>query len=172
MSLESYFWTVLLSSLLGFGGLGSLPVLRSQLASAGLPSDALILQGLAVGYISPGPNGLYPVAIGYFVDGVPGAVAASAALMIPPLLVLVLERLSARMMHLRRFRAALQSLGLAVVAVVAITSGTVASHAIHTKLGLAMVVAGLVALLRRVPPAVGVGVAIGVGLIANLGLFH
>jgi chromate transporter len=168
VSIERVFLAIFLSSLLGFGGLGSLPVLRSQLSAAGLPSDTIVLHALAVGNVSPGPNGLYLVAVGYFVGGVPGALAASAAIVLPPILVVVLDHIRTRLIHLRRFQAALQSLSLAVVALLATSSGTLTLHAAQTPLVLTMVVAGAVLLLCRVPPLAGVALAVLVGLAVNL----
>ncbi|HEX5493061.1 MAG TPA: chromate transporter [Mycobacteriales bacterium] len=165
MSPERIFLVVFLASLLGFGGLGSLPVLRSQLVSAGLTPDTLILHSLAVGNISPGPNGLYLVAVGYFIGGPAGALAACLALLLPPMLTLVLERVRSRLLHRRRFRAAMRSLSLAVVALLATSSGSLAVHAADTRLGAVMVAAGAVLLLRRVPPLVGVGLAVVTGLV-------
>lgn len=167
MSLETLFFTVIVASLLSFGGLGSLPVLRSELAAAHLTPDPLILRSLAVGNIGPGPNGLYLVAIGYFVKGPIGAVVASIALMLPPFLVLVLERVRSRLIHLRRFQSALQSLGLAVVALVTTTSGSLVSHAVGAPLEIVMVVAGAGLLLLSVPPIAVVLGAIAVGLIVG-----
>lgn len=167
MSLQTLFVTVIVASLLSFGGLGSLPVLRNELAAAQLAPDAPILRSLAVGNIGPGPNGLYLVAVGYFVRGVTGAAVATVALMLPPFLVLVLERIRERLLHLRRFRSALHSLGLAVVALVATTSGTLISHAVSAPIDIAMVVAGAVLLLLSVPPIAVVVGAIAVGLIAG-----
>ena len=54
-------------------GLGSLPVLRGNLAAHGVAADPRILQSSAVDTISPGPNGLYLIAIGYFRAGIGGA---------------------------------------------------------------------------------------------------
>ncbi|GAA4882051.1 hypothetical protein ACFQ34_11005 [Pseudonocardia benzenivorans] len=39
-----------------------------------------ILHSAAVGNISPGPNGLYLVAVGYFVGGTAGGLVAAVAL--------------------------------------------------------------------------------------------
>jgi chromate transporter len=170
MSPERTFIAIFLASLFGFGGLGSLPVLRGQLVSAGLSAasaDTLVLHSLAVGNISPGPNGLYLVAVGYFVGGPWSALAAAAALTLPPLLVFPLEKARSWLIHLRRFRSMLRSLGLAVVATLALSSGSLVVHAARTPLGVAMVVTGLVLLLRRVPPLVSVIVAIAAGLLAG-----
>ncbi|HEY3747620.1 MAG TPA: chromate transporter [Pseudonocardiaceae bacterium] len=168
MSTLQTFVAVFLASLLGFGGLGSLPVLRGQLASAGLSPDPLLLSSLAVGNISPGPNGLYLIAIGYFVDGYAGAGAATVAVLLPPVLVLLLDRLRASLIHLRRFRSALRSLGLAVVALLATSSGSLAWTAAHTLLGASMLIVGTVLLMFRVPPLVGVVIAVGVGILVSL----
>jgi chromate transporter len=169
VSPERLFFTVLVASLLSFGGLGSLPVVRNELLSAQIPPDGLILQSLAVGNIGPGPNGLYLVAIGYFVSGPLGALIATAALLLPPLLVLVLERVRARLIHLPRFQSALESLGLAVVALVLTTSGNLASHAVGSPLEIAMMVASaaVLLLLRWVPTIAVVVGAIGVGLLVG-----
>jgi chromate transporter len=168
MSIEQTFVAVFLASLLGFGGLGSLPVLRGQLSAAGLTPDQLLLSSLAVGNISPGPNGLYLIAVGYFVDGYWGAAAATVAVLLPPLLVLLLDKLRAGLIHLRRFRSALRSLSLAVVALLATSSGSLAWTAAHTVLGVSMLVAGTVSLLFRVAPLAGVVLAVGVGLLVGL----
>lgn len=164
MNAVQTFVAVFLASLLGFGGLGSLPVLRGQLSSAGIMPDHLLLSSLAVGNISPGPNGLYLIAVGYFVDGYVGAAVATVALLLPPLLVLLLDRLRARLIHLRRFRSALRSLGIAVVALLATSSGQLAWTAAHTVLGAAMLAVGLALLLLKMPPLVGVVIAIVAGL--------
>jgi chromate transporter len=168
MSLAQTFVAVLVASLLGVGGLGSLPVLRGQLAAAGLAPDRVLLSSLAVGNISPGPNGLYLIAVGYFVNGYAGAGVATLAVLLPPLLVLLLDRLRTKLIHLRRFRSALRSLGLAVVALLSQSAGSLAWPPAHTWLGLAMIVAGTALLLFRIPAWVGVLGAVGVGLLAGL----
>lgn len=165
MSLDRLFLTILVASLLSFGGLGSLPLLRGELAAAHLTPDPLILRSLAVGNIGPGPNGLYLVAIGYFVSGPLGTLVATAALLLPPLLVLVLERARARLMHRPRFQAALTSLSFAVVALLATTSGGLAFRSARTPLEAALVVIAAAALLRSVPPVVTVVAVIALGLI-------
>lgn len=167
MSTERIFLAVLLANLIGFGGLSSLPVLRGQLLAAGMQADILILNAVAVGNISPGPNGLYLVAVGYFVGGFAGAAAAVLALLAPPILVLPLERARSRLVHVRRFRAGLHSLSLAVIALLVVSSGSLALNASSDGLGLLMVGAGVVLMLCGVPSLVGIVLAILAGI-----LFH
>lgn len=165
MGFEQLFLVILVANVAGFGGLSSLPIVRSQLVGAGLSADALLLHAFAVGQISPGPNGLYMIALGYFVAGMPGAAAALLGILAPPLLVLGLERARSRLLHLRRFRAALHSLGLAVVALLVVSSATLVLHAATDLLGGAMVLFGAALLLCGVPSLVGILGAIVAGLL-------
>ena len=47
-------------------------------------------ESIAIGQISPGPNGLWVISLGYLVDGLRGAALTLLAVALPPLLVLVL----------------------------------------------------------------------------------
>ncbi len=84
------FLVFLKASALGLGGFGSLPVLREDLILAGHATDDQLVQALAVGRLSTGPNGTYVVSLGYFAGGIPGAVAALIAACIPPLVMVPL----------------------------------------------------------------------------------
>src|ERR1700754_806052 len=163
VSPEHLFVAVLIANMIGFGGLSSLPVLRGQLLAAGLQADALLLQSLAVSNITPGPNGLYVVVVGYFVGGPAGAAIATVAVLLPPLLVLPLERVRSRLIHLRRFCATMVALSLSVVALLALSSGSLVVHASTDTVGMLMAPVGVVLLLLRVPPLVGVLVALIAG---------
>ena len=167
MSLERIFLTVLIANLIGFGGLSSLPILRGQIQSAGLPADNLLLHALAIGNISPGPNGLYLVVVGFFIGGIKGAGVATVALSLPPFLAIILDRLRSRLLHLPRFRAVMHSLSLAVIALLIPSSAALAEHAATDLLGIAMVALGTVLLMCRASPLVGIGIALAIGLVAR-----
>jgi chromate transporter len=167
VSAEHIFLVVLLASALGFGGLASLPVLRSQLEATSLPADEILLESFAVGNVGPGPNALYLVAFGYFAGGVPGWFAACLAMLIPPVLVLPLERLHNRLLHLYRFRAALASLGFAVAALLILASGSLLRSAVHDWPQLLVAVAGAVLLYRGVPPLIAVAGAALIGILVQ-----
>jgi chromate transporter len=164
MPLSHLFVVILVASLFSFGGLGSLPVLESQLSSNGVSPDAVVLPSLAVGNISPGPNGLYLIAASYFIGGITGSLVACAAVVVPPFLVLAVQRAKQRLIHLPRFRAMLRSLALAVVALLAVTDWTLVKQAATGPLAIAVMVAGTLMLLVRVPPLIGVLAAIAVGI--------
>ena len=165
MSISHLFLVILIASVFSFGGLGSLPVLQSQLQANGIAPDAVVLPALAVGNISPGPNGLYLIAASYFIGGVKGSLVACVAVIIPPFLVVGVERARQRLIHLPRFRAMLRSLALAVVALLMVTDWTLIKHAATSPLSIVVMVVGTLMLLVRVPPLVGVAFAIVVGLI-------
>lgn len=82
------FVVMLKDSALALGGLGSLPLLREDLVATGLATDAQIVQALAIGRLSTGPNGLWLVSLGYQMAGLAGAVMALVASSLPPLLIL------------------------------------------------------------------------------------
>jgi chromate transporter len=164
---EQIFIAVLISNLIGFGGLSSLPILRGQILSAGLPADTLLLQSLTIGQISPGPNGLYLISAGYFIGGLWGVAAATLGIVLPPVLVLPLERLRSRLLHLQRFRAVMHSLAITMVALLAVSSITLVQHAATDLLGAAMVIAGTLVLLRGLPSLYGILIAIVAGLVIH-----
>jgi chromate transporter len=164
MPLSHLFVVIMVASLFSFGGLGSLPVLESQLSSNGVSPHAVVLPSLAVGNISPGPNGLYLIAASYFIGGISGSLVACAAVVVPPFLVLAVQRAKQRLIHLPRFRAMLRSLALAVVALLAVTDWTLVKQAATGPLAIAVMVAGTLMLLVRVPPLIGVLAAIAVGI--------
>ena len=88
MNLLLYFWTFLKASLLSTGGLGNLPFLKNDLIGLGWAREQDFVTAIAVGQVSPGPNGLWSVSLGYLLYGWLGAGLALAALCLPPLLVL------------------------------------------------------------------------------------
>lgn len=79
---------LLKASITAFSGISSLPVIRNELVvNHHVLTDAQISEALVAGRISPGPLGMFIVSIGYFVAGIPGAVAAWLALATPALTV-------------------------------------------------------------------------------------
>ena len=115
------FLLFLKASSLSFGGLGSLPILHQDLVSRGA-SENVFGQALAVGRLSPGPNGLYLVSLGYQLSGLVGAVAAAVALVLPPFLILFVMVWYTRVAHLRRTQSALLMLSFALTGLLGFTS--------------------------------------------------
>lgn len=82
------------ASALSIGGLSSLPLLRADLVTPGIASDEQVVQAIAIGRLSTGPNGLYIVSLGYLVGGIAGAAMALVAAIIPPLVVVPVAALA------------------------------------------------------------------------------
>src|SRR5256714_6316531 len=84
-----YFRLVLKASLFSTGGFSNLPSLHQDLIANGWANEADFGQSIAIGQISPGPNGLWVISMGYLTYGHFGAFLALIAITIPALLVLV-----------------------------------------------------------------------------------
>jgi chromate transporter len=87
-----YFWLFLKASLFSTGGFGNLPSLHHDLMARGWATESQFADSLMVGQIAPGPNGLWVISLGYLTDGLRGTLFALLAVTLPPLLVLVVER--------------------------------------------------------------------------------
>jgi chromate transporter len=84
---------MLKATVTAFSGLSSLPVLRDELVlNRRVLTDSQINTAMVAGRISPGPLGMFIVSIGYYVAGIPGALAAWLALATPALLVIPILR--------------------------------------------------------------------------------
>jgi chromate transporter len=55
-------------------------------------SDEQLNTAIAISQASPGPLGLYVVIVGYFVAGIPGAIAGARALASPAVLAVPISR--------------------------------------------------------------------------------
>jgi len=92
MDWMTFFWYVLKSYLFSTGGFGPLPSLHADLLAQGWATEKQFTEALAVGQLSPGPNGLWVVSLSYLVAGAPGAALATLAMLLPPMFVLFVER--------------------------------------------------------------------------------
>lgn len=115
MSPLEFFITFLKASLFSTGGFGNLPSLHQDLLANGLATDADFGQALAVGQISPGPNGLWVIALGYLSYGWLGSVLALIAILLPAFLVLVLAAIHSRIERKLWVQGLMRGISLAVV---------------------------------------------------------
>lgn len=162
-----FFWLVLKSSLLSTSGLGNLPQLFDDLTAGGYATEAEFAEALAVGQVTPGPSGLWVISLGYLVDGWRGAGLAALAIAVPPLAVLILERLYRRVGHHPAMQGFVRGLSLAVVGVfLVVLSGLLRASGVDA-VALA-IVAGSAALglARRVPVLLTLALAAAVGVVA------
>jgi chromate transporter len=87
VNLLYFFWLFLKASLFSTGGLGNLPFLHSDLIGLGWAQESDFVKAIAVGQLSPGPNGLWSISLGYLAYGWVGAALSLAALTLPTLLI-------------------------------------------------------------------------------------
>ncbi len=160
------FWLFLKASLLSTGGTGNLPILYDDLIPLGWATDQMFAEALAIGQVTPGPTGLWVIALGYLVQGVPGGVLAAIAIVIPPLLVLLALALYNRIGHHPAVEGFVRGLSLAVVGVfLVILYGIFQESGIDARaIGIALAALGL-AVWNRVPVLVILALAALAGVL-------
>jgi chromate transporter len=112
-----YFLLFLKASLFSTGGFSNLPSLHQDLLANDWAQEADFGQSIAIGQISPGPNGLWVICLGYLTYGLPGALLALLAVTLPALLVLVVSAGYARIERQAWVQGAMQGVSLAVVGI-------------------------------------------------------
>jgi chromate transporter len=165
------FLVFLKAAALGLGGYGSLPVLREELIVAGHATDEQLIQALAVGRLSTGPNGTYVVSLGYLVGGIGGAAAALLASCIPPLVMVPLVAAARRWLLSPAFAGfnrgvllAISGLLLAIAVAILVPAGVTGLawwHALLAVAGAAVTYQG------RVHPALLIAAGAAAGLLLS-----
>jgi chromate transporter len=148
----TYFLLALKASLVSNSGLGNVPSLHDDLIGRGWATEREFAEAIAVGQVSPGPNGLWVVSLGYLLDGGRGALLSLIVIVLPPLLVLGIERLYRRIAHLAAVDGFLRGLNLAVVGVfVVVLLGLLTENGIDAASIAIGAVSIVLAHTRRVP---------------------
>jgi chromate transporter len=149
LNLATLYLLLLKASLTSFSGLASLPILREDfVVERRLLTDRQLNTALVIGRTTPGPKGLYIVALGYFVAGYPGAVVAWAAVITPALLVLVLLRWAASRTQDPRAQRMLRAIVIASAGVSLSATLPLGIDALTSPLAWAIAAVSLVVLLR------------------------
>lgn len=138
------FLVLLKATLTSFAGLASISVVRDELvAHRHVLSDEQLNEAVVVTRSTPGPVGLYVVAVGYQAAGIPGAVAGWAAMTAPALAILPLLILFRKYLRHPRVHSALQCI---VIASAALLLATVYPFAKSAVTGPVSAIAALVTL--------------------------
>lgn len=110
MNLVLLYFLLLKGTITAFAGLASLPVIQDALVvQHHVLTDAQLNEAVAITRSTPGPVGLYVVSVGYFVAGIPGAVAGWLAMITPALLIIPMIRFVGARIDRPRVRGVLQA---------------------------------------------------------------
>ncbi len=120
-----YFLLFIKASLFSSGGFSNLPSLHQDLLANRWASDADFGHSIVIGQVSPGPNGLWVISLGYLSYGVLGASLSLLAITIPPLLVLVIASIYDRLAGKRWVDGLMRGVSLAVVGITITVSWTI-----------------------------------------------
>ncbi len=152
MNAALFFWLFLKASLFSTGGMGNLPSLHADLTARHWATERQFGESLTIGQIAPGPSGLWVISLGYLTGGLRGSLLALLAILLPPLLILAVERLYRRVQDHPAVEGFVQGLGLAVVGVFVVALGGILhSVGFSPRNGLILLAAVGLAVSRRVP---------------------
>lgn len=147
-----YFWMLLKASLFSTGGTGNLPSIHADLLAHNWATDRQFAEALAIGQISPGPSGFWVISLGYLTDGVRGALLATLAISLPPLLILAVAALHRRMGDHPAMQGFVHGLGLAVCGIFLVVVVQLLKENGFDLISAAIVLASIgLALTKRVP---------------------
>jgi chromate transporter len=112
-----YFLLFFKASLFSTGGFSNLPSLHQDLVAQRWATDTQFGNAIVIGQISPGPNGLWVISLGYFSYGYLGAALALLAISLPPVLVLGVSALHAQIEHQPWMDGLMRGVSLAVIGI-------------------------------------------------------
>lgn len=166
MTALALYWLFLRAVLLSFSGFATVPLLRESLViHQAVLTDAQLNDAIAISQASPGPLGLYVVVVGYFVAGLPGALAGVMALASPAFLAIPIARLVSRGRS-ALVRGASSGIVIASAALMLITGGKLALAAAPSSPYLVIIIVGAITVAATKIKPVWVIVAAGLfGLI-------
>ena len=146
------YFLLLRATALSFSGFASVPVIREDLVvKRAVLTDEELNSAIAISQASPGPLGLYVVVLGYFVAGVPGALAGALALASPAILAIPIAR-AVRRHRDSHVRGACAAIVIASCVLMATTIMDLAPEAAPNPQLTLLAGVAFIALACRVPP--------------------
>lgn len=170
MSLALLYLLMLKATVTTFNGPMSLPLLREELVvKRHVLSDRHLAAAVTAAQASPGPMGIYVVSVGYFVAGVPGAIAGYLALITPAFIAVPLIRGIGRRLEHPRARSALDAALIASAGLILTSAGPLAQASIDGWFRAAIaIIATLLVATTRTPTILLIGSALLLGGITAL----
>lgn len=170
MNLFTLYLIMLKATLTTLNGPMSLPILRDELVvKHPVLTDTQLAAAVTTAQSSPGPMGIYVVSVGYFVGGVPGAIAGWLALVTPAFVAIPMMRfIGARLKHPRAKRV-LDAAVTASAGLILMSAGPLAEASIQTPLRAAIALACLaLVVFTRTPTVLIIAGAAALGAIQSL----
>ncbi|HEU5226911.1 MAG TPA: chromate transporter [Ktedonobacteraceae bacterium] len=112
-----YFLLFFKASLFSTGGFSNLPSLHQDLLANGWAAEVEFGQSIVIGQLSPGPNGLWVISLGYLTYGYLGAFLALIAVILPAFVVLLTAAVYSRIEHQNWVAGFMRGISLAVVGI-------------------------------------------------------
>ena len=148
MSLVLLYLLLLKGTITAFAGLASLPVIQETLVfQHHLLTEKELNEAVVITRSTPGPVGLYIVAVGYFVAGVPGAVMGWLAMITPALFIIPLVHFAGRKIEHPRVKSVLQSVVIASAGLLLAAAIPLARDALTDPITMGIAAVSLVILL-------------------------
>lgn len=166
MNLLVYFWLFLKASLFSTGGFGNVPSLHADLTARHWATDRQFAEAMTIGQISPGPNGLWVISLGYLTWGVAGSILALCGITLPPLLILAVQRAYQRVEDHPAAIGFIRGLSLAVAGIfIVVLVRILHSSGIDLRSLVVAAVAVALAWTRRLPVVAIIALAALVGVL-------
>ncbi len=148
MNIFLLYLLLLKGTITAFAGLASLPVIQDALViQHHVLTDTQLNKAVVITRSTPGPVGLYIVSVGYFVAGVPGAIAGWLAMITPALLIIPLVHFVGRKMEHPRVRTILQTVLIASAGLLLAATIPLAQDALTGPVTVAIAAVSLIMLL-------------------------
>jgi chromate transporter len=148
MNIIVLYLVLLKATATAFAGLASLPVVQDELVvQRRVLTDTQLNEAVIITRSTPGPVGLYVVSVGYFVAGVPGAIAGWLAMITPALLIIPLVQFVGRKTEHPRVRSILQTVVVASAGLLLAAAIPLAHDALTGPVTIAICVSSFILLL-------------------------
>ncbi|MGO9236554.1 MAG: chromate transporter [Methylocella sp.] len=148
MNIILLYLLLLKGTITAFAGLASLPVIQDSLVfTHHVLTDKQLNEAVVITRSMPGPVGLYIVSVGYFVAGVPGAVAGWLAMITPALLVIPLVAFAGHRMEHPRVKSILQTVVIASAGLLLAAAMPLARDALTDPITIGIAIVSLTLLL-------------------------
>ena len=148
MNIFMLYLLLLKGTVTAFAGLASLPVVQDALVvQHHALTNTQLNEAVVITRSTPGPVGLYIVSVGYFVGGLPGAIAGWLAMITPALTTIPLVHLAGRKMEHPRVKSILQTIVIASAGLLFAAALPLAQDALTDNITIAIAAVSLTLLL-------------------------